>query len=58
MSCGLVGGYHCLGGSKGEVSTPATASVPVYQCLGDCEISTVIIFFHNIVCHSALSFVL
>jgi hypothetical protein len=59
-SCGLVDGYHCLGGSNGD-TTPTTASVPVYQftpCHGveDCEISTVILFFHNIVWHSALSF--
>ena len=59
-SCGLVDGYHFLGGRKGD-TTPTTASVPVYQftpchSVGDCETSTVILFFHDFVWHSALSF--
>ena len=46
-SCGLVDGYHCLGGSNGD-TTPTTASAPVYQftpchSVGDREISTVIL---------------
>jgi hypothetical protein len=60
VTCGLVDGCHCLGGSNGD-ATPTSASVPVYQftlchSVGDCKVSTVILFFHNIVWHSALSF--